>query len=222
MPTAVCRDLVFPSRLGIRTSTVPRPARHFAFRGHRNDRKRLRAAIAGLIRPYPKRPTANLSQTCERFDQPAPAAATVSSQSWKSPTNGSSCAQRGRGSRASKRTLPRFLPEVGGFGVFGTLDFGIGAESVHEIRLFAASSGQPPDGVAVFDTGPSGMRSAVPVRRPMASRKVVTLPLVDAVPLLRPMASWNVRGSDGLDRPSACAVAASSSTASTSLFSSNA
>ena len=43
------------SRLGIRTTTVPRRARYFAFRGHRNERKRLRAAIAHLVRPYPKR-----------------------------------------------------------------------------------------------------------------------------------------------------------------------
>ena len=41
------------SRLGIRTTTVPRRARYFGFR--RNERDRLRPAIAHLVRPYPKR-----------------------------------------------------------------------------------------------------------------------------------------------------------------------
>ena len=116
---------------------------------------------------------------------------------------------------------PGFCPKSAGLGVFGTLDFGIGAELVHETRLFAASSVSRRwrRGIRYGAVG-HALGGAGQAAHGVA--KVVTLPLVDAVPLLRPMASWNVRGSDGLDRPSACAVAASSSTASTSLFSSNA
>jgi hypothetical protein len=41
--------------LGVETVPVPRRARYFAFRGSARERKRLRDALAPLIKPYPKR-----------------------------------------------------------------------------------------------------------------------------------------------------------------------
>ena len=43
------------TKLGFDASPVPRKARYFAFRGNRVERKQLRAAIAPLFKPYPKR-----------------------------------------------------------------------------------------------------------------------------------------------------------------------
>jgi hypothetical protein len=43
------------AKLGFDAVPVPRRARYFAFRGDRRERARHRAAIAGLIQPYPKR-----------------------------------------------------------------------------------------------------------------------------------------------------------------------
>jgi hypothetical protein len=41
--------------LGVEAMLVPRRARYFAFRGAAREKKRLRRAIAPLIKPYPKR-----------------------------------------------------------------------------------------------------------------------------------------------------------------------
>jgi hypothetical protein len=41
-------------RLGFDASPVPRRARYFAFRGDKQERKRNRAAVAHLVKPYPK------------------------------------------------------------------------------------------------------------------------------------------------------------------------
>jgi hypothetical protein len=41
--------------LGVEAVPVPRRARYFAFRGSARECKRLRRAIAPLIKPYPKR-----------------------------------------------------------------------------------------------------------------------------------------------------------------------
>jgi len=43
------------SALGVVADAVPRKGRYFAFQGSRPEIKRLRAAIAHLIKPYPKR-----------------------------------------------------------------------------------------------------------------------------------------------------------------------
>jgi hypothetical protein len=43
------------ARLGFDASPVPRRSRYFAFRGTREVRRELHAAISGLIKPYPKR-----------------------------------------------------------------------------------------------------------------------------------------------------------------------
>jgi hypothetical protein len=43
------------AQLGLDAMTTPRPGRYFAFRGSRKERQQLRAAIAELIKPYPKR-----------------------------------------------------------------------------------------------------------------------------------------------------------------------
>jgi hypothetical protein len=45
------------ARKGLRVATVPRRSRYFAFRGSARERRELRAAIAHLIKPYPKRAT---------------------------------------------------------------------------------------------------------------------------------------------------------------------
>jgi hypothetical protein len=43
------------ARLGFDAEAVPRKERYFAFRGTRDERKQLRAAISQLIKPYPRR-----------------------------------------------------------------------------------------------------------------------------------------------------------------------
>jgi hypothetical protein len=43
------------SKLGFDAIGVPRRARYFAFRGNKQERKLNRAAIAHLLKPYPKR-----------------------------------------------------------------------------------------------------------------------------------------------------------------------
>jgi hypothetical protein len=43
------------ARLGFDAIPVPRRGRYFAFRGPRREREQLRAAIAGMIKPFPKR-----------------------------------------------------------------------------------------------------------------------------------------------------------------------
>jgi hypothetical protein len=43
------------AKLGFDASPVQRRGRYFAFRGTRRERGQLRAAIAGLIKPYPRR-----------------------------------------------------------------------------------------------------------------------------------------------------------------------
>jgi hypothetical protein len=50
------------ARLGFDASTTPRCERYFAFRGSRHEQRELRAAIGHLIKPYPKRPNAELRQ----------------------------------------------------------------------------------------------------------------------------------------------------------------
>jgi hypothetical protein len=45
------------SKLGFDAIPVPRRARYFAFRGHKQERKRNRAAVAHLLKAYPKRPS---------------------------------------------------------------------------------------------------------------------------------------------------------------------
>jgi hypothetical protein len=44
--------------LGLRVEYMPRRERYFAFRGSRAEKETLRAAIAGRIKPYPKRSAA--------------------------------------------------------------------------------------------------------------------------------------------------------------------
>ena len=44
------------ARLGFDAVPVPRKGRYFAFRGDNRERARNRAAIAHLLKPYPKRP----------------------------------------------------------------------------------------------------------------------------------------------------------------------
>ena len=46
------------AQLGFDAVPAPRIARYFAFRGSRRERRELRAAIAHLIKPYPKRSAA--------------------------------------------------------------------------------------------------------------------------------------------------------------------
>ena len=43
------------AQLGFDARAVPRRSRYFAFRGTREERRELQAAISGLIKPYPKR-----------------------------------------------------------------------------------------------------------------------------------------------------------------------
>jgi hypothetical protein len=43
------------ARMGFDALSVLRRARYFAFRGHKQERAELRAAIAELIKPYPRR-----------------------------------------------------------------------------------------------------------------------------------------------------------------------
>jgi hypothetical protein len=43
------------TQLSFDAARAPRIARYFAFRGSRRERRQLRAAIAHLIKPYPKR-----------------------------------------------------------------------------------------------------------------------------------------------------------------------
>ena len=47
------------ARLGFDAITAPRRERYFAFRGSRVEQKQLRAAIAHLVKPYPKRAIAS-------------------------------------------------------------------------------------------------------------------------------------------------------------------
>ena len=48
------------AQLGFDARAVPRRSRYFAFRGTREERRELQAAISGLIKPYPKRPRSAL------------------------------------------------------------------------------------------------------------------------------------------------------------------
>ena len=48
------------ARLGFDVISVPRRARYFTFRGDKQERKRNRAVIAHLLKPYPKRQHSNI------------------------------------------------------------------------------------------------------------------------------------------------------------------
>jgi hypothetical protein len=49
------------AQMGFDAASTPRKERYFAFRGSRREQRKLRAAIAALVKPYPKRPLGSVS-----------------------------------------------------------------------------------------------------------------------------------------------------------------
>ena len=49
-------------------SAVPRRARYFAFRGSKQERKRTGAAVAHLVKPYPKRQLSVAARAAQHRD----------------------------------------------------------------------------------------------------------------------------------------------------------